>query len=116
MSQLDVFGGHTRDPGELTDRQQHAYDLVRTSPGGATADEVGAAWHAARGKHGPDERCKWCAEEGASVLRSKGLAPLIVRRRNGHWEPRNPEDTETRTSGLIATSEPDPSLNPFADL
>lgn len=113
LLQPNLFG---EEPHELTDRQQAAWDLVRATDGGATADEVGAAWHAIKGKHAADVRCRFCAEEGASVLRSKALHDKVIRRRNGVWQPRNPEDAETAASGVIATNEPDQSLNPFADL
>lgn len=33
-------------------------------------DEAGAIAHAHRGKHGPDERCMWCATDGALILES----------------------------------------------
>lgn len=105
--QLTIDGGtvETLSTGKpLTARQQSAWDIVRLTAGGSTADEVGAAWHHARGKHNPDERCKFCAEEGASVLRSKALAPLVVRRRGGRWEPRDPADRvrgESAQTGAI---------------
>lgn len=118
MKQLDVFGGEARTREELTERQERVWAWIRETPGGLTADEIGARLHALRERrpHGADERCAWCVTAGRDVLRSKGLAPLVVRRRNGHWQPRDPQAAERAPTGLIATSEPDPDLNPFADL
>lgn len=90
--QPQLFGPTTDPTAELTERQRHAYQQVCATPGGAGADEVGAAWHEHRGKHGRDDRCQWCAKDGASVLRSKALAPLVTRRRGGSWQPRNRAD------------------------
>lgn len=69
----------------LTQKQARAYDLVRTTPGGITADELGAYFH----EHGPDVRCEFCARTGMGFLRSKGLGPLVIRRRGGMWQPRD---------------------------
>lgn len=102
---------------QLTARQQLAYDMVRAADRGVDADEIGAALHQIRGKHHADARCRFCGDEGRAVLTSVALKPLVTRKRaTGRWHPRNPADAPTRHSGLIATSEPDPTLNPFADL
>lgn len=78
----------------LTPRQAHAYRLVQTTPGGITADELGAATHADQGRHSIDERCEWCAKLGLDLMRSKALAPLVVRRReSGRYEPRDGSGT-----------------------
>lgn len=74
----------------LTEKQQHGYDLVRSTPGGITADELGAVFHADRGKHHPDSRCEFCTSEGLGVLDSKAVGPLVVRRRaSGRYELRD---------------------------
>lgn len=116
LAQPDLFGNEPRvNERGLTERQQAAYDLV--TRGGATSDEVGANWHAIKSKHAADQRCRFCADEGASVLHSKALAPLVIRKRGGIWQPRNPSDVvRAPSTGLIATSEQDPDLNPWADL
>lgn len=86
--QLDITGtvqpaGATGRP--LTVKQARALDLVKSTPGGITADELGAHFHA----HGPDLRCDFCARTGLGFLRSKGLGPLVVRRRGGMWQLRD---------------------------
>lgn len=71
-------------------KQQRAFDLVRTTPGGITADELGAVFHADRGKHHPESRCEFCSKEGTSVLESVAVRPLVVRRKaSGRWEARD---------------------------
>ena len=88
---------------QLTERQRAAYDLVRSTVGGVTADEVGARLHALKGRHPDDVRCQWCAREGLSVLRSVAVAPLVVRRRvSGRYEPRNPPDKPQEPSAQLA--------------
>jgi hypothetical protein len=95
--QLDIGGaGHTLGATgkPLTEKQQRGYDLVRSTPGGITADELGAQFHADRGKHHPDSRCQWCVEEGMGVLDSKAVGPLVIRRRgSGRYEPRDGSGT-----------------------
>ena len=77
-------------PGRLGDKQAFALDLVRQAGhDGVTAEEVGAAWHAHKGKHPVDRYCDWCLDTGRSVLQTKALRGLVVRRRiSGRWEPR----------------------------
>lgn len=91
--QLGIDGtGHTigATGKPLTDKQQRGYDLVRDTPGGITADELGAIFHADRGKHHPDSRCVFCGNEGESVLESKALGPLVIKRRvSGRYELRD---------------------------
>lgn len=115
LAQPDLFGNEPDEHG-LTERQRAAWDLVRTTPGGVTADEVGASWHAHRGKHAEDQRCKFCAEEGASVLRSKALYPLVVRRRSGQWQPRNAADVHTAPEPRPEPTDAELAANPFAGL
>lgn len=75
---------------KLTDRQQRAWDLIRTTHGGVTADEIGAHVHG----HADDApRCEWCATAGREVARSVALRPLVIYRRStGKYEPRREED------------------------
>lgn len=91
--QLHIDGGATplTAAGKaLTARQARAYALVQSTPGGITADELGAQLHADAGKHHPDTRCTWCASTGKSVLESKAVGPLVIRRRgSGRFEPRD---------------------------
>jgi hypothetical protein len=69
------------DPAALTARQRTAYEYL-AAHNGVPVDELGAALHAARGKHGPADRCSWCGPEGLSVVRSKALRDLITYRRD----------------------------------
>jgi hypothetical protein len=79
-------------PPRLTAKQAFALELVTAAgPDGVTAEEVGAAWHAHKGKHPADRYCDWCFDAGRSVLRSKAVAPLVIRRRiSGRYQPRHP--------------------------
>lgn len=97
IEQPDIDGtvhtiGATGKP--LTEKQQRGYDLARSTPGGVTADELGALEHARRGKHHPESRCEFCTSEGMGVLDSKAVGPLVVRRRaSGRYEPRDGSGT-----------------------
>jgi hypothetical protein len=51
-----------------------------------TDDEAGAIIHADRGNHDVDDRCRWCARDGRTVLASIRRHGLVVRRRTGQWE------------------------------
>lgn len=74
----------------LTDRQQRAWDLIRTTPGGVTADEIGAHVH---GHTDDAPRCDWCTTAGREITRSAALKPLVIyRRSSGKYEPRREED------------------------
>jgi hypothetical protein len=86
---------------KLTPRQALAFQLVKVAPNGTTAEWLGAELHARKGKHPVAEPCQWCESEGLSVLRSKALRPLVIRRRTGLWEPRDRADrTADRGSQL----------------
>ena len=75
-------------PKPLTEKQQRGYNLAKTTPGGITADELGAIEHERRGKHHRDQRCDWCASEGKGVLESVAVRPLLVRQRgSGRYSP-----------------------------
>lgn len=106
MNQLDLTGsphpvGATGKP--LTSKQARAYDLVRSTPGGITAEQLGAHFH----DHGPDGRCTWCERTGLGFLRSKGLGPLVVRRRSGLWELRDGSGTAAVQTGSQLVELPD---------
>lgn len=56
---------------------QRAVMRVLRRVGTLTVDEAGAIAHAGRGKHAVDERCGWCAPDGAPIVRAlleRGLA------------------------------------------
>lgn len=95
--QLGIDGrGHTigATGKPLTDKQQRGYDLAVSTPGGITADELGAIEHELRGKHRRDVRCEFCASEGKGVLESKAVGPLVIRRRaSGRYELRDGSGT-----------------------
>jgi hypothetical protein len=114
-AQLDVFG-NAPDPDGLTAIQRAAFELVRSSPGGVTADEVGAHRHADRGRHPADQRCDWCTETGTGILRSAKLAPLVIRRRGGMWQIRDPRDAVHTVPDRSEPTEAELALNPFAGL
>ena len=114
-AQLDL-DGHAPDPDGLTAIQRAAYTLVCGSPGGATADEVGASRHADRGLHPADQRCRFCGETGDGILRSKTLAPLVIRRRGGMWQPRDPRDAVRPAEPEREPSEAELRANPFVGL
>lgn len=88
--------------GNLTDRQAQAWELIRSTPGGVTADEIGAHLHSLQEKrpHPADERCMWCGTAGKEVATSAALKPLVVRRHGGKYEPRNPADRAVVSSQL----------------
>lgn len=94
----------------LTARQQRAFDLVRTTAGGLTAEELGARLHADAGKHDPDAQCTWCESTGRDVLGSAALGPLVVRRRaSGRYELRDksgaaPAELSSQMSGELPGS------------
>lgn len=70
----------------LTERQRFSFDVVRSGgSGGLTADEVGAAWCAHRGKHAEDDRCQFCGISGREVLRRLRQLGHVKSRRDGTW-------------------------------
>lgn len=77
---------------KLTVDQQLVWDSLQAHADGLSADEVGAIVHASHGKHVAVDRCEWCGQRGLQLLRSKALAPLVIRRKKtGLYEPRNPD-------------------------
>lgn len=96
--QLGITTDDTRTLGAtgkpLSEKQQRGYDLARDTPGGITADELGALEHERKGKHHRDQRCTFCTDEGRGVLESKAVGPMVVRRRaSGRYEPRDGSGT-----------------------
>lgn len=70
MSQIDIFGQSKR-PGRVAPRQETVLQLLAEHPeDGCSLDEIGAAIHAARGKHTVDEVCKWCGPDGRDIMRA----------------------------------------------
>lgn len=109
---------------KLSVDQERALAFVRGRDG-VTARELGAHLHANRtdGKQHPEDRpCDWCETRGRSIASSKGLKPLVTYRNTGHGRVYVPRDAADRaaaskpSSGLIATSDPNPATNVFADL
>jgi hypothetical protein len=74
----------------LKPNQQTAWDLIRSTPGGVTADEIGAAIH----QHTDQRpRCDYCTLAGRQTATSVALKELVVyRRASRKYEPRNPAD------------------------
>lgn len=79
--------------------------------------EVGALIHSRREQraHDATARCFFCAVDGRAALRARNLRGLLIGRRDGRWYVRV-RPSARPSSGVYATSEPDPSVNPFADL
>lgn len=117
IDQLGIDGrGHTigATGKPLTDKQQRGYDLVKSTPGGITADELGAIEHERRGRHHRDARCEWCTDEGRGVLESKAVGPLLVRRKaSGRYEPR--DGSGTPSVPVIAAPPPSAQLRELPD-
>jgi hypothetical protein len=70
-------------PPNLTQRQQTALNTI-TAAGwdGVTTDELGAAVHAAQGKHAADELCAFCGSAGRELgTRLRALGYVQQRRR-----------------------------------
>ena len=97
---------HSKPDRKLGPRQEFILRRIRER-GGIETDEAGALLHADRGKHPPDTRCRWCEQEGSSVLVSLRNRKLVIRRRTGLWELRNALDYE-RPSAQLSTDDPFP--------
>lgn len=78
----------------LGERQRAGMAFVRDHAP-ASGDEVGAAIHAARGKHPDDVRCAFCLADGAQVLLALRAKGLVEHRRGIGWVP----------SGFVPSSE-----------
>lgn len=74
-------------PGDWTNDQRTAWELICSTPRGVYADELGARVHA----HDDDERCEDCARRGLQLYRSVAVAPHVIKRRTGKIEPRDPQ-------------------------
>lgn len=88
VAQTSIFGDEQplQPPAkpELTERQQHALQLLQhAGRAGLTVDEVGAAWCAHRGKHSDDTRCAWCGQNGRDVLKALRRKGKVKQRRDG---------------------------------
>jgi hypothetical protein len=73
--------------GNLTWRQQSVLDLVRAHGSrGIPSEQAGALAHAQSSKHGQETRCRFCRDDGRSILvalRKRGL--VKQRRADGFW-------------------------------
>lgn len=69
-------------PPSLTARQQAALNAITKAhqDGGAHYDEIGAAAHAASGKHGIADRCQWCGQDGRDLAQTLQAKRLIAKR------------------------------------
>lgn len=83
----------------LTERQAAIYALICGSPSGLEAIELGQLMHARSGRHGADELCEWCGQDGARALRERALKERVVRRATGIYEPRSADDWTGRADG-----------------
>lgn len=67
--QTDLFGGTTPvEQLELSGNLRLLADAERELGASLSADEAGAILHEHRGKHGRDQRCHFCAEDGLEAL------------------------------------------------
>lgn len=101
-------------PPKLTDRQATILDaLQHAGQDGLDTDQAGAHWHAAKGIHRADTRCRYCAQDGKGILealRAKGLARYRRANRSrsqpGVWLATNvtedPADDTTLLRGMSA--------------
>lgn len=82
-----------------TPHQQTAWTLICSLPGGAFADEIGAAIHT----HDSDERCQFCGTSGIALCKSKALKGHVIRRKaTGRWEPRQPRYRAVEPTSQLA--------------
>lgn len=100
---------------KLTVRQQAVLDAVtRAHPDSLESSEAGAVLHEmreGRWRHSRDDRCRWCAQEGKSVLealRTKGLVSYRRRKglEDGGWVLAGSQDAAPR--GMLADTDPIP--------
>jgi hypothetical protein len=75
--------------GGLTWRQQSVLDLVRRhGSNGIPTEQAGAFAHALSSKHGPETRCRFCRDNGRSILAALRKRGLVKQRRaDGFWTP-----------------------------
>lgn len=103
-------------PAPLGDRQRVVLALVQQRhPDAVSADEAGAAIHAARRHHPADVTCPFCGRDGNAVLRSQRLRPYLIRRRGAPGytlrEPATSDAAEATGVGPLLDSD-----DPFAGL
>lgn len=106
MTVATLFKPPPAVPVNLTPDQQTAWDLITRTPGGAYADEIGAAIHASRTDHRHhsfDQRCETCAERGIAVTKTRALKRLLIRRRgSGKYEAREARYRAAEPSSQLA--------------
>lgn len=79
----------------LSERQQTILDAIHAAgPDGLDTDHVGALLHHRTGKHGPEQRCRWCGRDGKHILAGELRPKGLVRYRRG---------TATMPGGWVAT-------------
>jgi len=100
VSQIDIFG--EAKPLVRVGRSQEAVlKLLADTPDGCSADEIGAAIHAARGKHAIDEICRWCGPDSRDVVRALEKKQLIRRTSNGQFVLRIEQKSDSKFGGDI---------------
>ena len=68
--------------GNLTWRQRSVLDLVRAHGSrGIPSEQAGALAHAQSSKHGPEVRCRFCRDDGRSILAALRKRGLVKQRR-----------------------------------
>lgn len=105
----------------LTVNQQHAWDIIRHTPGGVTAEQVGAYIHSTRDTrpHPTTDPCQWCEKTGRQTVESKGLAPFVTYSNadgNRVYRPRRPADRVRTVEPTREPTEAELAINPFAGL
>lgn len=78
--------------GGLTWRQQSILDLVRChGQRGISSEMAGALAHSLRSKHSPEGRCRFCRDDGGSILTALRKRGLVKQRRaDGFWTTPSP--------------------------
>lgn len=99
---------------KLTDQQRLVLDaLTRAAADGLEPSEAGALAHSvmeSRWRHGPEERCLYCAQRGNQLLRAlraKGLAKYSAKRKLWVSADVNAKAVP-ETKGMLPDSEPLP--------
>lgn len=85
--QLSLTGDSvvTADDGQRLGAAQQAVLEELQEFGRLDDDEAGAIVHEHRGKHGRDERCQWCTQDGRAVLASLRGHGLAKEKRGNGW-------------------------------
>lgn len=92
IEQTDIFGG-AKPLARTAPRQDAVLELLKAHPDGCSADEIGAAIHAASGKHAADEICRFCGPDSRDVLRALERKHLVTRTGSGLFTLRIIEET-----------------------